>query len=91
MYSLRGYILECIENYRADTSYIHRRKTANSELANQTLRREVFKRFSYECAICQSRHNLAIDHIVSVKGGGSNDIENLQVLCKSCNSSKGAK
>ena len=43
------------------------------------------------CAKCGSSQNLEIDHIIPIFLGGSSEIENLQVLCFSCNRTKGAK
>ena len=41
------------------------------------------------CTACGTRSELHVDHIVPVSRGGSeNDIHNLQLLCKSCNSAK---
>jgi HNH endonuclease len=39
--------------------------------------------------ICGSAFNLEIDHIIPVICYGTNDADNLQVLCRSCNASKG--
>lgn len=43
------------------------------------------------CKLCNSTSNLEIDHIFPRSRGGKSEKNNLQVLCKSCNSSKGAK
>jgi 5-methylcytosine-specific restriction endonuclease McrA len=32
-----------------------------------------------------------IDHIIPVSRGGTNDVDNLRLLCRSCNSKKGAR
>jgi 5-methylcytosine-specific restriction endonuclease McrA len=45
----------------------------------------------YRCAGCGKRSPLSIDHKKPVSKGGLNDIRNLQPLCFSCNSSKGAR
>lgn len=41
------------------------------------------------CLKCGSKSDLTIDHIVSVADGGSNSHDNLQCLCRKCNSIKG--
>ena len=46
-----------------------------------------------KCAYCRRnmRDRFTVDHIIPIASGGSNDPRNLQLLCKPCNSSKGAK
>ena len=46
-------------------------------------------RDNYQCRYCGATNDLAIDHIFPFSRGGSNEADNLQVLCRSCNSSKG--
>lgn len=41
------------------------------------------------CLKCGSDASLSVDHIVPVSLGGKHDWENLQLLCQSCNSTKG--
>ena len=40
------------------------------------------------CMHCSTKENLSVDHIIPVKMKGSDDLTNLQCLCRSCNSSK---
>ena len=51
----------------------------------------VFANDSYACVRCESRDNLTIDHIIPVSGGGGDDRDNLQTLCRPCNLQKGAR
>ena len=44
-----------------------------------------------ECAYCRTKDNLVIDHIIPLSKGGTNELSNLQVLCKLCNQKKGNK
>ena len=43
------------------------------------------------CLYCGTEDNLSVDHILALYNGGSNHINNMQILCRSCNSSKGTK
>ena len=55
------------------------------------LRHEVFQRDGYRCRECgasKDETSLEIDHIVPVARGGTNDIDNLQTLCRECNRMK---
>jgi 5-methylcytosine-specific restriction endonuclease McrA len=40
---------------------------------------------------CYGRTYPTVDHIVSLKNGGLDTLDNVQLLCKHCNSAKGAK
>ena len=56
------------------------------------LRHAVFQRDQYRCRECGASKEdgvtLEIDHIIPVAKGGTNDISNLQTLCKACNRGK---
>lgn len=45
------------------------------------------------CVVCKTdiKNKYHADHVVPLAAGGSNDILNIQLLCPSCNLSKGAK
>ncbi len=66
-----------------------RRKEFNKN--RDSLMLKVIKRDGYQCAICETSNDLAVDHIKPLSKGGGDDLENLQILCRHCNSRKGAK
>lgn len=60
---------------------------------SKKLRFDVFKRDSFECQYCGATPPKVIlhcDHVIPVKNGGENDIDNLVTSCESCNLGKGA-
>jgi 5-methylcytosine-specific restriction endonuclease McrA len=57
-----------------------------------SLRFEILKRDNYRCQMCgataKDGATLEIDHIHPVSKGGTNQSDNLQVLCRDCNAGK---
>jgi len=43
---------------------------------------------NYSCNFCGMSKNLEYDHIIPVSQGGTSDLSNIQVLCRSCNRKK---
>ena len=62
-----------------------------SRSISSSMRLRVYKHDGYQCVVCKSNEDLAIDHIIPIAHGGTNARENLQTLCQPCNSSKGTK
>lgn len=53
-----------------------------------SVRRSIFERDEYRCRHCGGYIDLSLDHIVPWSKGGSDEPDNLQTLCRSCNSRK---
>jgi hypothetical protein len=83
--------------------YVQYRKRLDMERREQEARRAlsrpvskedraaVFQRDEHKCRTCGATERLTIDHIVPRRRGGTNARDNLQTLCVSCNSRKGAR
>lgn len=56
-----------------------------------SIRIAVYTRDGWECLRCGNPENLSLDHIHPWSEGGEDSIENLQTLCRSCNSWKGTR
>lgn len=54
------------------------------------IRDAVYERDEFACVTCGADDDLTLDHIVPWSRGGSDAIDNLQVMCRPCNSAKGA-
>lgn len=55
------------------------------------MRLDVLDRDGHACRDCGTPIDLTVDHIIPWALGGSDDMTNLQTLCRPCNSSKGAR
>ena len=49
---------------------------------------ELLEKAARKCQECGSRGKLEVDHIVPISRGGDGKIENLRILCRSCNRKK---
>lgn len=58
---------------------------------SDTLRSAIYDRDGYACVECEGTDNLSLDHIWPHSRGGEDTLENLQTMCRSCNSKKGAR
>lgn len=50
---------------------------------NHNIYREIYSRFNAKCAVCGFDEIVEVHHLIPVKQGGSNEIENLVLLCPS--------
>lgn len=69
----------------------HNRKRRKRISNYKKIFEKLLSKYNFRCSICGATKLLTIDHIIPVSKGGSDEEANLQILCKSCNSSKGAK
>lgn len=60
------------------------------ERPNKAMRQAVFERDGGACVECESTFDIQYDHIIPFALGGSNNIENMQILCGECNREKSA-
>lgn len=92
-------ILELYDNERKQFERLKNLYSASSDEKSgykrpsipEKTRIEVWRRDEGKCVQCGSREKLEYDHIIPISKGGSNTARNIQLLCETCNRSKGAK
>jgi hypothetical protein len=52
------------------------------------VRLNIYERDGYSCLKCGAHNDLVLSHIVPESLGGATNVDNLQTLCRSCNSRK---
>ncbi|QLY33358.1 TerD family protein [Nocardia huaxiensis] len=57
----------------------------------QEVKAQVWQRDGGKCVECGDSHYLEFDHIIPISRGGATSAANLQILCRACNRSKGAR
>jgi 5-methylcytosine-specific restriction endonuclease McrA len=90
IFNIRSAIEEALSK-SPRASYFARRLKSNQVIATHQVRSAVFHKSKFKCAHCGTRENLSVDHIIPVLHGGGDELENLQALCRRCNSSKGGR
>lgn len=53
--------------------------------------RQFYNNTCLRCGLSEPDVKITADHVIPLNMGGSNDISNIQPLCSTCNSSKGAR
>ncbi|MGB3549675.1 MAG: HNH endonuclease signature motif containing protein [Candidatus Binatus sp.] len=74
--------VEALEN-------IEKLQGATREPISDSVRLFVWQRDRGQCVKCGSQQRLEFDHVIPVKEGGSSTERNVQLLCETCNRSKG--
>lgn len=83
------------ENPEAVVAQSHRKRAIKQKSEGDFSKKDIaaiHKLQGGKCACCRIKlKKYHVDHIVAISNGGSNWPSNLQLLCQSCNCSKGAK
>lgn len=94
-YENRSFGAFCKSKYGISKTYAYKLVNGNNRTykksISEALRWEIWERDNFTCQICGKRRFLNVDHIIPESRGGTLDKENLQTLCKKCNSSKSNK
>lgn len=80
--------------------YLRRMRCGDGQVDKQHLNKEFeglviekLKGQNYKCVYCgvDIKENFSIDHIIPLSKGGTNEIGNIDLVCKPCNTKKGTR
>lgn len=92
-----GYVLELLAQHIREAGHVwpldpkDQVRTYQKDKIGRSLAKRVFERDAYRCVECGSHIDLCCDHIIPESKGGETSFENLQAMCRPCNSRKGAR
>lgn len=86
-----GVLIETMKEVLLPARFPSSRPKYKKKKIDNLLRTAVFERDAYRCLRCESWSDLRADHVIPEAEGGEASLENLQTLCRSCNSWKGTK
>lgn len=71
----------------------HNRKRRSQIKEYKKIFKTLLNKYNFTCIHCGEKEEkkLTIDHILPISKGGGDEIDNLQILCRSCNSKKGTR
>lgn len=81
------------DNYdnRKVNQKILKKSAAKRKIYSGMQRKEIYDKAEGHCQLCGRKitpHTMTIDHIIPFADGGSNELDNLQAVCKQCNQLK---
>lgn len=84
---------EMIQDEIRDGEEIAKKKESSYQkrVISKKLKAIILQKDNYACVICKRTEDLCVDHVIPEIEGGSDEIDNLQTLCRSCNSKKGTR
>jgi len=80
-----------VDKVRANKSAYRARKAGNGGSFTSGEWKNLCEKYDNKCLCCGKETKLTADHIIPVTRGGTSNIDNIQPLCRSCNSAKHTK
>lgn len=88
---IRNYVRKCWFAYRDYLDHLRNepRRKACRFTTMPEVKNYIYFKYGKKCLSCGATEKISLDHIVPIQKGGTDEVDNLQPLCMSCNSRKG--